>query len=264
MSREGNNMFPAGTSMVHLKNSSQCSIAQNRLNSFFPGMINMEGTNNEHLIASNHFWRQSGAELAYDGGVGRDELYGEVFLLGSNNMVSGNHFSYDVPASRITPSSSTTPTMILVKSGAGNFLSNNHFVSGVTVNSVVLDGSTTGSKILDSGERIEIFDYTVPHGDGTLRGWRSVARRDVTFPSPYPFFIDYPNNGDRLARWQAAYDRVGHTSAPIGFSELTISGSPDEVTAWLGPHDLPLRFVPGDEGLVEARISTEAGEVVIP
>lgn len=110
---------------------------------------------------------------------------------------------------------------------------------------------------------IEIFDYTVPHGDGTLRGWRSVARRDVTFPSPYPFFIDYPNNGDRLARWQAAYDRVGHTSAPIGFSELTISGSPDGVTAWLGPHDLPLRFVPGDEGLVEARISTGAGEVVI-
>jgi hypothetical protein len=111
---------------------------------------------------------------------------------------------------------------------------------------------------------IEIFDYTVPHGDGTLRGWRSVARRDVSFPSPYPFFIDYPNNGDRLARWQAAYDRVGHTSAPVGFSELTISGSPDAIAAWLGPHDLPLRFVPGDKGLVEARISTWVGEVVIP
>lgn len=109
----------------------------------------------------------------------------------------------------------------------------------------------------------EIFDYTIPHEDGTLRGWRSVAKRDDTFRPSFPFFIDYPNNGDRLARWQAMYDRVGHTTAPTGFSELTISGSRDELTEWLGPHELPLRFVPGDEGLVEVRISTAAGEVVL-
>lgn len=109
----------------------------------------------------------------------------------------------------------------------------------------------------------EIFDYTIPHGDGTLRGWRSVARRDTTFPSPLPFFIDYPNNGDRSARLRAAYDRAGHTSAPTGFSDLTISGSRDELAEWLGPHDLPLRFVPGQAGLNEVRISTQHGEVVL-
>jgi hypothetical protein len=110
----------------------------------------------------------------------------------------------------------------------------------------------------------EIFDYTIPHGDGTLRGWRSVARRDDAFPFSFPFFIDYPNNGDRHARLQAAYDRVEHASAPTALSQLTISGSSDELVEWLGPHDLPLRFVPGDAGLVEARISTEAGDVVLP
>jgi hypothetical protein len=105
---------------------------------------------------------------------------------------------------------------------------------------------------------IEIFDYTIPHGDGTLRGWRTVSG-----PPQLPFFIDYPNNGDRLGRWQAMYDRVGHTSSPTGFSELTISGSESELSDWLGPHDLPLRFVDGREGIREARIATADGNVVI-
>jgi hypothetical protein len=110
----------------------------------------------------------------------------------------------------------------------------------------------------------EIFDFTIPHGDGTLRGWRSVAKRDAAFPSPLPFFIDYPQNGDRNGRLQAMYDRVGHTSAPSGFSELTVSGiTPDELSDWLGPHDLPIRFFPGEPGLREARIATSDGEVVL-
>jgi hypothetical protein len=60
------------------------------------------------------------------------------------------------------------------------------------------------------------------------------------------------------------YERVGHTSAPDGFSELTISGSPDELPEWLAASDLPLRFIDGDAGFVEARISTGAGAVVLP
>jgi hypothetical protein len=105
---------------------------------------------------------------------------------------------------------------------------------------------------------IEIFDYTVPHGDGTLRGWRAVSG-----PPHLPFFIDYPRNGDRVGRWRAMYDRVGHTCAPRGFAQLSVGGSEAELRDWLGPHDLPLRFVGGREGIVEARISTAAGEVAI-
>jgi hypothetical protein len=105
---------------------------------------------------------------------------------------------------------------------------------------------------------IEIFDFTLPQADGTLRGWRAIAG-----PPHLPFFIDYPNNGDRLGRWQAMYDRVGHTSAPSGFSELTISGSPSEMRDWLGPNDLPLRFIGGADGIHSARISTASGDVLI-
>src|SRR5206468_455816 len=48
---------------------------------------------------------------------------------------------------------------------------------------------------------IAISDFTIDHGDGTLRGFRAIDG-----PPHLPFFIDYPNNGDRLGRWQAIYD----------------------------------------------------------
>lgn len=67
---------------------------------------------------------------------------------------------------------------------------------------------------------IHIVDHTIPHGDGTLRGWRT-----ITGPPQLPVLIDYPNNGDRIGRWRAMYERVGHTCAPNGFSQVTISGS---------------------------------------
>ncbi len=106
---------------------------------------------------------------------------------------------------------------------------------------------------------IDVFDYTITDETGTFRGWRS-----VTGPPPHlPFFIDWPNSVGRLERWEQKYRRVGHTSAPIGFSGLTISGSESEMRDWLGPHQLPLRFVNGTSGLVEARIATPTGEIVI-
>jgi hypothetical protein len=106
---------------------------------------------------------------------------------------------------------------------------------------------------------LEIFDYTIAHGDGTLRGWRAVSGADHL-----PFFIDYPNNGDRDGRLRAVYDRVEHTSAPTRFSELTVSAPEDEIVEWLGPdHGLPLRFVDGRDGLVEVKIETALGDVVV-
>jgi catechol 2,3-dioxygenase-like lactoylglutathione lyase family enzyme len=105
---------------------------------------------------------------------------------------------------------------------------------------------------------IELVDRTVPQPDGTLRGWRTVSG-----PPHLPFFIDYPNNGDREGRWHAMYERVGHTCSPGGFTGVTISGSERELDEWLGAHDLPLRVVAGRDGLIEARIASERGEIVI-
>jgi hypothetical protein len=106
---------------------------------------------------------------------------------------------------------------------------------------------------------IDVFDYTIPHPDGTLRGWRAVSGPDYL-----PFFVDYPRNGDRTGRLQAVYDRAAHSCAPTGFSALTVSAPEDELSEWLGRgHDLPLRVVGGRDGVVEATIATSRGDVVV-
>jgi len=106
---------------------------------------------------------------------------------------------------------------------------------------------------------LPIDDYTLPQPDGTLRGWRTVSG-----PWHLPFFIDYPNNGNREERLLAAYGRVGHATPPFEFSGLYVEGDPEEMQEWLGPNELPLRFRPGSAGLYAVTIATADGEVRLP
>jgi Glyoxalase-like domain len=105
---------------------------------------------------------------------------------------------------------------------------------------------------------VPVVDRTIAQPDGTLRGWRSVSG-----PSHLPFFIDYPNNGDRLGRWDLMYERVRHTSSPGAFSQLTLGGSEDEMMRWLGPNDLPLRFAEGAAALRSVRIEAQPSDITI-
>jgi catechol 2,3-dioxygenase-like lactoylglutathione lyase family enzyme len=106
---------------------------------------------------------------------------------------------------------------------------------------------------------VEILDYTTPHPDGTLRGWRAVSG-----PPHLPFFIDYPRNGDRAGRIRSRYAASGHLSAPTGFTGLTIGGSRAELDEWLGPNELPLDVVEGERrGIRAARIATAWGEISV-
>ena len=106
---------------------------------------------------------------------------------------------------------------------------------------------------------LQIDDYTLPQPDGTLRGWRTASG-----PTHLPFFIDYPNNGDRTGRLAALRGRVRHTISPCQFTGLTIEGDPAETLDWLGPNDLPMTFVSGARGLVAAEIGTGVGLLSIP
>jgi inulin fructotransferase (DFA-I-forming) len=130
----------------------------------------MEGTNNQNLITNNHLKREVETYSPFASkSNGKDDLYGLIFVAGSSNMVTTNLFTYNVASSAIKPKSSTTPTMILVKSGDGNFLSNNLFVTNVGTNHVLLDGSTTNTKVLDCGSNAEIYTAYVTSGSFTVR-----------------------------------------------------------------------------------------------
>ncbi|GAB2718735.1 NosD domain-containing protein [Streptomyces bullii] len=156
----GNNVFPRGRSVVHLKNSNRCVITANRFQAFYPGMIDTEGTNKENLISSNHFYRvPEGYPPMQGNDNGKDDLYGLIHLVGDNNMISTNLIDYNVPADSVKPSGAT-PTLILVAGGDANFISNNHCVTNIATNHVVLDASTTNTKILDCGTTSQIRSDT--------------------------------------------------------------------------------------------------------
>ncbi len=125
---------------------------------------------------------------------------------------------------------------------------------GLVAWSVLVDDLALVSERL----HIPIFDYTKLDEHGVVRGWKS-----VTGPPHLPFFIQYGGPEARAIRMRDLYQRVAHRTLPTAFSQLAISGSASEHLAWLGPHHLPLSFVAGNRGLVEARIATSEGEVVL-
>lgn len=156
----GNNIFPRGRSMVHLKNASRNAISGNLFHNFYPGMIDMEGDNNNNLITSNSFRRNRenfGVMQSYNNG--RDDYFGLIHVRGYDNFITTNLFYYDVPAANVTPVGGR-PVMIRVANGAGNQITNNMIsYSSVTYDAVVLDGATSATKILDSGTAAQIDSF---------------------------------------------------------------------------------------------------------
>ena len=124
-----NNVFPRGASSVHLAGVTRSSITNNRLHSFYPGMLILEADSSENLVATNHFLRDHEPWTPFVGvGNGLDDLYGLLSVTGSNNSVIGNHFSHIIDAESIQPAGAT-PVIIRLVAGAGNFVSNNHAVA---------------------------------------------------------------------------------------------------------------------------------------
>lgn len=139
---------------ITLINSNRCNISANKLLSNFPSMIALTNGSSENLISGNHFRRVYG-----DGTSTRfDDLYGLVHINGDDNAVTGNQFSFSVPAANISPSGAD-PTLIAVAGGARNYLATNTIKANLGVK-VVLDASSTDTKILYSAKSDQLQAYT--------------------------------------------------------------------------------------------------------
>ena len=124
-----NNVFPRGASSVHLNGVTRSSITNNRLHSFYPGMVVLAANSSENLVATNHFLRDQEPWTPFLGvGNGLDDLFGLLRIDGSNNSVIGNHFSEVVDAETIRPTGAT-PVIIRLVAGSGNYISTNHVVA---------------------------------------------------------------------------------------------------------------------------------------
>ena len=124
-----NNVFPRGASSVHLHGVTRSSVTNNRLHSFYPGMVILEANSSENLVATNHFLRDHEPWTPFLGvDNGLDDLSGLLRVSGSNNSILGNHFSEIIDAQSIRPEGAT-PVIVRVLAGAGNYVSTNHVVA---------------------------------------------------------------------------------------------------------------------------------------
>ena len=197
-----NNVFPRGASSVHLDGVTRSSVTNNRLHSFYPGMVVLEGNSSENLVASNHFLRDLEpwtSLLGVDNGL--DDLFGLLSISGSNNSVIGNHFSEILDSQSIRPTGAT-PVIIRLTSGSGNYLSSNHVVAmdvdarasdsafeaqvdallatedsqGLAVTTVMVDAASTRNTILDSGRNDQVV---VDKAVNAYRATPSLGHQDI-------------------------------------------------------------------------------------
>ncbi|WP_194398502.1 NosD domain-containing protein [Microbacterium atlanticum] len=177
-----NNVFPRGSSSVHLRGVTRSSVTSNRLHSFYPGMVVLEDGSSENLVASNHFLRDHEPWTPFFGvDNGLDDDYGLVRIDGSNNSVIGNHFSEIVAARGIRPAGSR-PVILRLAGGEGNHLASNHVVAldvdaeasddcfeaqvdallatrasqRLAVTAVMVDAASTRNTVLDCGTDDEV------------------------------------------------------------------------------------------------------------
>lgn len=178
-----NNVFPRGASSIHFDGVTRSSVTNNRLHSFYPGMVVLQGNSSENLVATNHFLRDHEPWTPFLGvDNGLDDLHGLLSVSGSNNSVIGNHFSEVIDSQSIRPAGAT-PVIIRLLTGGGNFVSNNHVVAMdihatssdscysaqvdallttevsdlLTVTAVMVDSASARNTILDSGSDAQVI-----------------------------------------------------------------------------------------------------------
>jgi hypothetical protein len=96
-------------------------------------------------------------------------------------------------------------------------------------------------------------------GGGTL-SW-SMAGADEALARGLPFFLRWDDEASNPARVAAE-----HRVEPAGVRWIEVGGSREQLEAWLGPHELDVRVLPGaPPGLRRAAIGVRGGgEIVLP
>ncbi|GEP48041.1 right-handed parallel beta-helix repeat-containing protein [Microbacterium saccharophilum] len=157
-----NNVFPRGSSSVHLTGVKRSSVTANRLHSFYPGMVVFDGGSAENLFGANHLLRDLEPWTPFSGvDNGRDDDYGLIRIEGDGNSIIGNHVSEVVDPAGVRPAGST-PVIIRIASGHGNHIAANHAVASSVV-ATATDECFEGQvdALLGAGESGELAVTTV-------------------------------------------------------------------------------------------------------
>ncbi|MDO5035172.1 MAG: NosD domain-containing protein [Actinomycetaceae bacterium] len=129
-----NNVFPRGASSIHLRNVTRSNISSNRLHSFYPGMLRLEGACSENLISSNHLLRDGEPWTPFAGiDNGLENDFGVVRIEGDDNTFTANHVS--VVLQLADTDLETTPVILRLARGTGNYVASNHMLAKAIMSS---------------------------------------------------------------------------------------------------------------------------------
>ncbi|RFA17857.1 fructotransferase [Subtercola boreus] len=157
-----NNVFPRGASSVYLNGVSRSTVTNNRLHSFYPGMVVLAANSSENLVATNHFLRDHEPWTPFLGvDNGSDDLVGLLSISGDDNSVIGNHFSEVIDSQSIRPPGAA-PVIIRLREGSGNYVASNHVVAkGVHATSSLSAYSAQVDALLTTGGSASLDVTTV-------------------------------------------------------------------------------------------------------
>lgn len=143
----GNNIYPDGISNIEINNGVMCSIVGNNLQSFYAGMINLNGGNN-NLIASNMIYARSNNGKWVVDPIKREGKYGVIIVRGDANTITSNHIVSEQPVD---------DTRINIASGNDNVISNTTIRGNASKSKVVVNGSGNNNLVINSAFNTE-FD----------------------------------------------------------------------------------------------------------
>jgi hypothetical protein len=94
--------------------------------------------------------------------------------------------------------------------------------------------------------------------DGVELKWHLVAL-DAAFTEGLPFFIQWHIDDDA----HPGRERIEHRCHAVGIDWVELGGDRDQLAAWLGQHELPLRHVEGAPGPHRVAVAIANGEPVV-
>ena len=144
----GNNIFPDGFSNIELNNCVMTNISGNNIQSYYVGIITVNGGNN-NLITSNMIYAKSNGGNWVKDPLGRDGKFGAIQISADSTTISANHIISEQPVN---------DTRILIKSGNDVIVSGNTILGNASTGKVVCNGNNSNRVLVLNSVRDSEFD----------------------------------------------------------------------------------------------------------
>lgn len=144
----GNNIYPDGFTNIELNNCTMSIISGNNIQSFYTGMITVNGGNNNSISSNMIYARSNGGKWVADP-LGRDDKYGIIQISSDNTTVTANHIISEQPVDA---------TRILVRKGNNVRISSNTILGNVSKNKIVCNGIDANNVVVFNSVTNDEFD----------------------------------------------------------------------------------------------------------